>query len=1584
MAMIKNFRIFHKLEPPYSVIIENKNYEESLLLESNALAVLHSSEAELVKKQYTKILDAYGCLGVLNFAIEDNVLFLVLVTGCLSVGKICDSEIFRITSTHFLSLRNGQSDEERISEVKKLLNSGTFYFAWSAAGTTWDLTLCAQRKIQEHDTDNRFFWNRMLHVHFQRFAIDCDRWLFKMICGGVEIRTIYAAHRQAKACLISRLSCERAGTRFNVRGTNDDGHVANFVETEQVIFLDEKISSFIQTRGSVPLFWEQPGIQVGSHRVRMSRGHEASAPAFDRHLNMLKDLYGDQVLINLLGQKEGEHMLSQAYQKHHKASTFHQRIPLINFDYHSECRGSTKNLDKLKHKVLKQLVDFGYFYSVDNQGDRFQSGTMRSNCLDCLDRTNAVQSMLGMEMLPRQLESLGLAEKQQMVSRFLDIYRQIWRANGDHVSRIYAGTGALGGGRSKYSDATRSASRTIQNNFLDNSKQEAIDILLLGNTLRGELADKARALLTTRILHAPPAILEAMVNSHSEYTEVENLRIFIGTWNVNGGKHFRSIAHKHESISDWLLDAASITKEKNPEMVDKSADLDRPMDIFAIGFEEIVDLNASNIMKASTTNAREWQKELLKILSRDHKYVILTSVQLVGVILYVFIRPHLAPFIRDVATDSAKTGLGGAAGNKGGVAIRFLYQSTSLCFVCAHLSAGQSQVNDRNSDYHEISRKICFPMITPTLRKGRTVGSHDYVFWCGDFNYRIDLPREEILSLIEDKNWGALQACDQLKVQKEAGNVFKGFSEGPTDFAPTYKYDLFCNDYDSSEKCRCPAWTDRILMRRKPLIHHQPKLLQDGPVWNPGKMILYNRVELKTSDHRPVLALYDIDTLKVVENKKEQKLQEIVSQQGPPDGTVIVSVETEEMEQDLVEAIVHFFSDVGEIVLIRFVEADLWLIFKTGQFALKALNYDGTEINGTTVRTRLKTQNWQAQIQEELKICIVKTTPLYNQFSNSLLGEDFSTPAMEFESEEEDDAEVQESLLDTPFEHLRSSSPTGSGRYSPYSDDGFLDTPSAPPPRPQQVNRPPIPATGPNRESPEPYTSQPKQPGPEPGSRPGPPQRPTGPPAKPPPPQRPKAPPFKPLQTAAKSIEPDVKKPPPVVRKPISSHSIKKIKIKQQQTTTTQMQPMNIGLPTNVTHHGHATSIEDAQSLIEKLMEGGGNSLPPALLPNTDNKMVRSQTSESVTANKPTLEAPKPVPRHRSTENISSMTEAPQRPQRPRDSPPSVQPRSDTRPVPAPRREVQSMAIHGGDQLKPTRGPPPIPPTRPQSWMPSTGTVPDDQTYAVVNKTSKSIPDSSSQNILDVPLSPGSSDTAQKDPFDTSSVPSQFLNQAPQTAGKPPPRVSRPPPPVPTRQVFNDQDITASASADLQSDQAQLNDIQSNSENQADSPQIPSFSPPELPSFENTHEQFTSSMGSLPDPITGGPPSESPPPLPFDGPPSEPPPPLPTKGPPLEPPPSLPSNGPPSEPPPPPPIDEDDQFAEFKANFNHFQNSSPPPESLPSDPPLTAPPPIPKGPSSNGQAPRRDLPPVPTRGPATGHPPIPKRPMNLPPVPPRS
>lgn len=64
-----------------------------------------------------------------------------------------------------------------------------------------------------------------------------------------------------------------------------------------------------------------------------------------------------------------------------------------------------------------------------------------------------------------------------------------------------------------------------------------------------------------------------------------------------------------------------------------------------------------------------------------------------------------------MAVQSVKTGLGGSAGNKGGVAIRLLLHATSICFVCSHLAAGQSGVADRNSDYHDIASRIAFPMV---------------------------------------------------------------------------------------------------------------------------------------------------------------------------------------------------------------------------------------------------------------------------------------------------------------------------------------------------------------------------------------------------------------------------------------------------------------------------------------------------------------------------------------------------------------------------------------------------------------------------------------------------------------------------------------------------------------------------------------------------------------------------------------------------------------------------------------------------------------------------------------------------------
>uniref|UniRef100_A0A2K6QRG0 Synaptojanin-1 n=3 Tax=Rhinopithecus roxellana TaxID=61622 RepID=A0A2K6QRG0_RHIRO len=1048
--------------------------------------------------------------------------YLVLVTGCMSVGKIQESEVFRVTSTEFISLRIDSSDEDRISEVRKVLNSGNFYFAWSASGISLDLSLNAHRSMQEQTTDNRFFWNQSLHLHLKHYGVNCDDWLLRLMCGGVEIRTIYAAHKQAKACLISRLSCERAGTRFNVRGTNDDGHVANFVETEQVVYLDDSVSSFIQIRGSVPLFWEQPGLQVGSHRVRMSRGFEANAPAFDRHFRTLKNLYGKQIIVNLLGSKEGEHMLSKAFQSHLKASEHAADIQMVNFDYHQMVKGG--KAEKL-HSVLKpqvqKFLDYGFFYFNGSEVQRCQSGTVRTNCLDCLDRTNSVQAFLGLEMLAKQLEALGLAEKPQLVTRFQEVFRSMWSVNGDSISKIYAGTGALEGKAKagKLKDGARSVTRTIQNNFFDSSKQEAIDVLLLGNTLNSDLADKARALLTTGSLRASSKVLKSMCENFYKYSKPKKIRVCVGTWNVNGGKQFRSIAFKNQTLTDWLLDAPKLAGIQ--EFQDKRS---KPTDIFAIGFEEMVELNAGNIVNASTTNQKLWAVELQKTISRDNKYVLLASEQLVGVCLFVFIRPQHAPFIRDVAVDTVKTGMGGATGNKGAVAIRMLFHTTSLCFVCSHFAAGQSQVKERNEDFVEIARKLSFPM-------GRMLFSHDYVFWCGDFNYRIDLPNEEVKELIRQQNWDSLIAGDQLINQKNAGQIFRGFLEGKVTFAPTYKYDLFSDDYDTSEKCRTPAWTDRVLWRRRkwPFDRSAEDLdllnasFQDESkilyTWTPGTLLHYGRAELKTSDHRPVVALIDIDIFEVEAEERQNIYKEVIAVQGPPDGTVLVSIKSSLPENNffddaLIDELLQQFASFGEVILIRFVEDKMWVTFLEGSSALNVLSLNGKELLNRTITIALKSPDWIKHLEEEMSLEKISIA-LPSSTSSTLLGEDAEVAA-DFDMEGDVDdysAEVEELLP----QHLQPSSSSGLGtspssspRTSPCQSPTISEGPV--PSLPIRPSRAPSRTPGPPSAQSSPIDAQPAMPLPQKDpaqplepKRP-PPPRPVAPPTRPAPPQRPPPP----------------------------------------------------------------------------------------------------------------------------------------------------------------------------------------------------------------------------------------------------------------------------------------------------------------------------------------------------------------------------------------------------------------------------------------------------------------------------------------------
>ncbi|XP_053566888.1 synaptojanin-2 [Bombina bombina] len=1013
MALSKGLKVHVKQDPAcYSVLLESRNREDCLLFESGTVATLTPDEKELIKGQYERLQDAYGCLGTLRLKSGNSRLhFLVLVSGCSSVGRILDAEVYKITATEFCPLQEETKEEERVSSLRKILNSGMFYFSWPNAGSNFDLTVRAQKQAKDksYESGNWFFWNRLLHMPLKHYQVSCSDWLLKIICGVVEIRTVYASHRKAKACLISRISCVRAGARFHIRGVDDDGHASNFVETEQTIYIDDDVSSFVQIRGSVPMFWEQPGLQVGSHQLKLTRGLEANAPAFDRHILLLKEEYGKQVIINLLRSKGGEEVLSRAFKKLLWASLHAEDVPMINFDYHQIVKGG--KIEKLENLLKPQLKlnfeEFGVFTQGENLLPRFQKGTFRINCLDCLHRTNSVQAYIALEVLRTQLESLRLLDMKSVVERFDESFKSMWSINSHNLSMVFTGSRGLEGKAKvgKLKDGARTVSRTIQTNFFDGAKQEAIDLLLLGDFFSEEYADKGRMLMDSSALLVTPNVLKAMSERQFEYTNFKRTRVAIGTWNVNGGKQFRNNILSTSELTDWLLDSPKLSG-----LPDFQDDESCPPDIFAVGFEEMVELNAGNIVNASTTNKKLWAEQIQKALSRSHRYILLTTGQLVGVCLYVFVRPYHMPFIRDLAVDTVKTGLGGKTGNKGAVAIRFQFYSTSLCFICSHFSAGQNQVKERNEDYKEITQKLSFPM-------GRNVFSHDYVFWCGDFNYRLDLTYEEVFYFIKRQDWKKLLEFDQLQFQKANGKIFKDFYEGTIDFGPTYKYDIGSEAYDTSEKCRTPAWTDRVLWWRNKLPFEKSagdiNLLENDldfttkvkHTWTPGALLYYGRAELPSSDHRPVLAILEVEVQGVDENAREKVFQEISSSQGPLDATVEVHIysptpeEKAEFPEDICTELVQTFQNYGTVILVRVIGGQMIVTFADSRTTLNVLDLDGMKVKGKAIKIRTKTEDWVKGLQEEIARNRDSIAPMSPNANSCLLEESFDFSNLDYESE---------------------------------------------------------------------------------------------------------------------------------------------------------------------------------------------------------------------------------------------------------------------------------------------------------------------------------------------------------------------------------------------------------------------------------------------------------------------------------------------------------------------------------------------------------------------------------------------------------
>lgn len=257
------------------------------------------------------------------------------------------------------------------------------------------------------------------------------------------------------------------------RGTDDEGCTANSVETEQILstptfdITQDKIFSFTQIRGSIPLFFSQSPYSL-KPQVTTWGSFDTNALAFKRHFLDLSARYGDIYCDSLIDKHGTEAKIGELYEQHAKALNENggidgkgKQLGFEWFDFHNVCRGMRfENVSILMNTIGPFMKSSGWLEIADDQVQQKQTGVLRTNCMDCLDRTNVVQSACARTALEAQL-SMGSYNIDLQNDPSTSWFNTLWADNGDAISRQYAGTAALKG------DFTRTRKRQITGALTD-------------------------------------------------------------------------------------------------------------------------------------------------------------------------------------------------------------------------------------------------------------------------------------------------------------------------------------------------------------------------------------------------------------------------------------------------------------------------------------------------------------------------------------------------------------------------------------------------------------------------------------------------------------------------------------------------------------------------------------------------------------------------------------------------------------------------------------------------------------------------------------------------------------------------------------------------------------------------------------------------------------------------------------------------------------------------------------------------------------------------------------------------------------
>lgn len=349
-----------------------------------------------------------------------------------------------------------RAEEEYLRLFESVSSTRTFYYSWDLdlthttqhalrAGAEWQALPRWRRAHPE------FTWNYHMLSPFAHCDVSAQvlaPFVVPVVNGHVEIHDQCAIRDVPFALVfVSRRSRFRQGTRFHRRGINAQGHVANFVETEQmVVRRDGRVTAFTQLRGSIPLFWDQPCTLKYAPRVVLTDHGSRVTAAFRAHVKRFIDHWGAMVAVNLIDKKKDQKVLGDAFER--EVVRFGDPdLRYVWFDFHHECRKMQwHNLAKLLDAVRADVDRFGYF-EADARGRvlRTQQGILRTNCMDNLDRTNVVQSIFARYSLLSQLQAHQPAEDplESGHAAFENVFKHVWANNADAMSVLYSGTGAL-------------------------------------------------------------------------------------------------------------------------------------------------------------------------------------------------------------------------------------------------------------------------------------------------------------------------------------------------------------------------------------------------------------------------------------------------------------------------------------------------------------------------------------------------------------------------------------------------------------------------------------------------------------------------------------------------------------------------------------------------------------------------------------------------------------------------------------------------------------------------------------------------------------------------------------------------------------------------------------------------------------------------------------------------------------------------------------------------------------------------------------------------------------------------------------